>query len=231
MLTLQTLGSVLKLPILSLTAAAQLLTTGVDIPVLYTILINCSTLLCDFARCLQTALSHWSFLELDNLTVKSLLAMLILQNKTLLDGIDIGQSESCAECWQTCRSVTNCCMSVTPIPAGSASAVDFQQPLALTVELARVAEDHKAAAHPDDAIGDLGASPADIADAVSPANDSSPAQGIANKVIENIQPNSSSSQKLSDALGSPATDDAPKLQDAIEQPAELLKPGREASIP
>ena len=122
-------------------------------------------------------------------------------------------------------------MSVTPIPAGSASAVDFQQPLALTVELARVAEDHKATAHPDDAIGDLGASPADIADAVSPANDSSPAQGIANKVIENIQPSSSSSQKLSDALGSPVTDDAPKLQDAIEQPAELLKPGREASIP
>ena len=120
-------------------------------------------------------------------------------------------------------------MNITPFSAGSASAVDFQQPLALTVELARVAEDHKAVARPDDAIGDLGASPADIADAVNPANDGSPAQDIANKVIENIQPNSSSAQKLSDALGNPATDDAPKLQDAIEQPAEMLKPGREAS--
>ena len=124
---------------------------------------------------------------------------------------------------------TKSCMSITPVSAGSASAVDFQQPLALTVELARVAEDHKSVAHPDDAIGDLGASPADIADAVNPANDGSPAQDIANKVIENIQPNSSSAQKLSDALGNPATDDAPKLQDAIEQPAEMLKPGREAS--
>ena len=95
--------------------------------------------------------------------------------------------------------------------------------------MARVAEDHRAIPHPDDAIGDLGASPADIADAVNPANDGSPAQGIANKVIENIQPNTSSAEKLSEALGNPATDDAPKLQDAIEQPAELLKPGREVS--
>lgn len=116
------------------------------------------------------------------------------------------------------------------LTAGSATAIDFQQPLALTVELARVAEDHRAIPHPDDAIGDLGASPADIADAVNPANDGSPAQGIANKVIENIQPNSSSAEKLSEALGNPATDDAPKLQDAIEQPAELLKPGREVLV-
>lgn len=141
------------------------------------------------------------------------------------------QAKSYAECCHTCILVTKSCMSVTSIPAGSASAVDFQQPLALTVELARVAEDHKSGARPDDAIGDLGASPADIADAVSPANDGSPAQDLANKVIENIQPSSSSAQKLSDALGNPATDDAPKLQDAIEQPAEMLKPGREASVP
>lgn len=125
----------------------------------------------------------------------------------------------CTDCW------------VSPCIAGSASAIDFQQPLALTVELARVTEDHRTLQRPDEAIGDLGASPgpADIADVVNPANDGSPAQGLANKVIENIQPNSNSAQNLSDALGNPATDDAPKLQDALEQPAELLKPGREVS--
>lgn len=92
-------------------------------------------------------------------------------------------------------------------------------------------EDHRTLQRPDEAIGDLGASPgpADIADVVNPANDGSPAQGLANKVIENIQPNSNSAQNLSDALGNPATDDAPKLQDALEQPAEMLKPGREVS--
>ena len=90
-------------------------------------------------------------------------------------------------------------------------------------------EDHRTLQRPDEAIGDLGASPgpADIADIVNPANDGSPAQGLANKVIENIQPNSNSAQNLSDALGNPSTDDAPKLQDALDQPAELLKPGRE----
>ena len=73
--------------------------------------------------------------------------------------------------------------------------------------------------------------PADIADAVSPANDASPAQDLANKVIESVQPSGTSSQqKLSDALANPATDVAPKLQDAIEQPGEMLKPGREVSI-
>lgn len=118
------------------------------------------------------------------------------------------------------------------LTAGSASAIDFQQPLALTVELARVTEDHRTLQRPDEAIGDLGASPgpADIADVVNPANDGSPAQGLANKVIENIQPNSNSAQNLSDALGNPATDDAPKLQDALEQPAEMLKPGREVLV-
>ena len=123
---------------------------------------------------------------------------------------------------------------MAPVPAGSASAIDFQQPLALTVELARVTEEHRSTPRPDEAIGDLGVSPADITDAVNPAIDGSPAQGLANKVIENIQPGPTSAEKLSDALGNPATDDAPKLQDklqdAIEQPAEMLKPGREVSV-
>lgn len=35
---------------------------------------------------------------------------------------------------------------------------------------------------------------------------------------------------LSDALGNPASDVAPKLQDAIESPGELLKPGREVGF-
>ena len=35
---------------------------------------------------------------------------------------------------------------------------------------------------------------------------------------------------LSDALGNPASDVAPKLEDAIESPAELLKPGREVGF-
>ena len=116
---------------------------------------------------------------------------------------------------------------------GSASAIDFQQPLALpplVVEWARVAEEQKPTPTPDEVVGDLTATPADIADAVNPANDGSPAQGLANKVIESVQPSTSSSaQKLSDALGNPATDVAPKLQDAIEQPVEMLKPGREVS--
>lgn len=101
------------------------------------------------------------------------------------------------------------------------------------MEWARVAEDEKAT--PDEIIGDLTAStlpgPADIADAVNPANPDSPASGIANKVIENVQSGPSAAQKaLSDALGNPATDVAPKLQDAIENPAEILKPGREVSL-
>ena len=42
--TLQTLGSALKLPILSLTAAAQLLTTGMFLAVLHMTLMCCGTL-------------------------------------------------------------------------------------------------------------------------------------------------------------------------------------------
>ena len=126
--------------------------------------------------------------------------------------------------------------NVPPCCAGSAFAIDFQQPLALpplVVEWARVAEDDKTT--PDEIIGDLGsaspiAGPADIADAVNPANSDSPASGIANKVIETVQSGPTTSQKaLSDALGNPAADVAPKLQDAIEAPAELLKPGRDVS--
>ena len=99
-----------------------------------------------------------------------------------------------------------------------------------------MAEDEKAT--PDEIIGDLGAvaGPADIADVVNPANSDSPASAIANKVIETVQSGPTTSQKaLSDALGNPAADQAPKLvddvapkvDDAIEAPAELLKPGRE----
>ncbi|KAL0038574.1 hypothetical protein WJX77_011107 [Trebouxia sp. C0004] len=120
--------------------------------------------------------------------------------------------------------------------AGPASAIDFQQPLALpplVVEWARVAEDEKAT--PDEIIGDLTAStlpgPADIADVVNPANPDSPASSIANKVIESVQSGPTSAQTaLSDALGNPVSDVAPKLQDAIESPAELLKPGREVLV-
>ncbi len=101
------------------------------------------------------------------------------------------------------------------------------------MEWARVAEDEKAT--PDEIIGDLTAStlpgPADIADIVNPANPDSPASSIANKVIENVQSGPTSAQTaLSDALGNPASDVAPKLQDAIESPAELLKPGREVGF-
>lgn len=134
----------------------------------------------------------------------------------------------------------NCYVSLTHTilwHAGSAFAIDFQQPLALpplVVEWARVAEDEKAT--PDEIIGDLTAStlpgPADIADAINPANPDSPASGIANKVIESVQSSgpSAAQKALSDALGNPATDVAPKLQDAIENPAEILKPGREVSL-
>lgn len=96
------------------------------------------------------------------------------------------------------------------------------------VEWARVAEDEKI---PDEIIGGISATgPADIADAVNPANPDSPASDIANRVIESVQSGPTNSQKiLSDALGSPATDVAPKLQDAIESPAEMLKPGREVN--
>lgn len=123
------------------------------------------------------------------------------------------------------------------LTAGSAFAIDFQQPLALpplVVEWARVAEDDKAT--PDEIIGDLTAStlpgPADIADAVNPANPDSPASGIANKVIESVQSSgpSAAQKALSDALGNPATDVAPKLQDAIENPGDVLKPGREVLV-
>lgn len=118
------------------------------------------------------------------------------------------------------------------LTAGSAFAIDFQQPLALpplVVEWARVAEDEKI---PDEIIGGISATgPADIADAVNPANPDSPASDIANRVIESVQSGPTNSQKiLSDALGSPATDVAPKLQDAIESPAEMLKPGREVLV-
>ena len=93
-----------------------------------------------------------------------------------------------------------------------------------------MAEDEKSTA-PEEVIGNLTAtpaSPADIADVVNPANADSPASDIANKVIENVQPAQTSAQQaISDALGNPVQEVAPKLQDAVEQPAELLKPGRE----
>ena len=94
-----------------------------------------------------------------------------------------------------------------------------------------MAEDEKA---PEEAIGNLtatpaaAASPADIADAVNPANTDSPASDFANKVIENVQPVQDSAAKaVSEALGNPVQEVAPKLQDAVDAPAELLKPGRE----
>lgn len=121
------------------------------------------------------------------------------------------------------------------LSAGPASAIDFQQPLALpplVVEWARVAEDEKG---PEEVIGNLTAtpapSPADIADAVNPANTDSPASDIANKVIENVQPVQDSAAKaIREALGNPVQEDAPKLQDAVDAPAELLKPGREVLV-
>ena len=113
-----------------------------------------------------------------------------------------------------------------PWLVGPASAIDFQQSLAW----ARVAEEEKG---PEEAIGNLSATlaaPADIADAVNPANPDSPASDIANKVIENVQPAQDSAAKaVSEALGNPVQEVAPKLQDAIEQPTELLKPGREVT--
>ena len=124
-------------------------------------------------------------------------------------------------------------LKATFFPAGPASAIDFQQPLALpplAVERARVAEDGKSAA-PAEAIGNLTATPAgpaDIADVVNPANPDSPASDIANTIVESVQSGPNKSQQaLSDALGNPVQEVAPKLQDALEQPAELLKPGRE----
>ena len=111
--------------------------------------------------------------------------------------------------------------------AGPAAAIDFQQPLALTIEWARVAEHVRTS----EVIGALSVTgPADIADAVNPANPNSPAQDIANKVIEQVQPAVGTAQKVADALGNPDTPDAPKPQDYFPtSPPELLSVGRDVS--
>lgn len=72
--------------------------------------------------------------------------------------------------------------------------------------------------------------PADIADAVNPANPSSAAQDIANKVIEQVQPSVNTAQKVADYLGNPDTAEAPKPQDYFPtSPPELLSVGRDVS--
>lgn len=133
-----------------------------------------------------------------------------------------------AERYLVRNDVSDPCLS--PVCPGPASAIDFQQPLALqslSVEWARVAEHTR---KPNAVINGLSAVRADIADAINPANPSSPAQDIANKVIEQVQPSINTAQKVADALGNPDTAEAPKPSDYFPtSPPELLSVGRDVS--
>lgn len=73
--------------------------------------------------------------------------------------------------------------------------------------------------------------PADIADAVNPANPNSPAADIANKVIEQVQPAVNTAEKVAETLGNPDTSEAPKPSDYFPtSPPELLSVGRDVSL-
>lgn len=119
--------------------------------------------------------------------------------------------------------------AVQVLAAGPAAAIDFQQPLALTVEWGRVVTPMKT---PVEVINGLSATgPADIADAVNPANPNSPAADIANKVIEQVQPAVNTAEKVAETLGNPDTSEAPKPSDYFPtSPPELLSVGRDALV-